>query len=191
MEKILQNKQGEKDQLRLVKPDLRYEQSFMTAFNSLKNETERMAWIYLGESGYSDFFKMSFKSYVDTLLAREVKPPPHFVCDTVLWAILGDVVVGRISIRHELNDWLSKIGGHIGYIVASTHRKRGLATQMLELILETSKAKEIGSLLLTCDEDNVGSEKTILKNNGVFESLIAAGEGKASKKRFWIHVRTS
>ena len=187
----LQKHQDNMDNLRLVKPDLRYERSFMTAFNSLKNDTDRMAWIYLGESGYSDFFKMTFATYVETLLDREAKPPPHFVCDTVYWAILGEVVVGRISIRHELNDWLSKIGGHIGYIVASTHRKQGLATQMLELILTTPKATEIGSLLLTCDEDNVGSEKTILKNNGVFESLISAGDGKAKKKRFWIQVGKS
>ncbi len=176
----------DKNTIQLFKPDHRYKSSFMAAFDELTTDSDRLSWIYMEEVGYKDFFSMSFEDYVKTLLVRETAPPAHFVKDTTYWAVKGDEVVGRISLRHELNEFLAKIGGHIGYIVAPSHRQQGIAIEMLRLVLATPLAKDIGKLLLTCDEGNTASEKTIVKNGGIFESLISAGPGKGNKKRFWI-----
>ncbi len=177
-----------KNTIELVKPHSRYQASFMAAFNELTTDSDRISWIYMGEAGYKVFFNMSFADYVNTLLISESTPSAHFVKDTTYWAVKDDEVVGRISLRHELNEFLAKIGGHIGYIVAQSHRQQGFAGDMLQRLLATPKAKDIGKLLLTCDENNVASEKTITKNGGIFESLISAGPGKGNKKRFWINV---
>jgi predicted acetyltransferase len=58
---------------------------------------------------------------------------------------------------------------------------------MLRQALKTDQAKSIGRLLLTCDADNVASEKTIIKNGGIFESIVLNGNATA-KKRFWIDL---
>ena len=122
------------------------------------------------------------------LLAREHAPPTGYVPDTVYWAVRDGDMVGRISLRHELNEFLLREGGHIGYIVRPSARRQGVATEMLRQILRTDKARSIGRLLLTCDEDNLASEKTIRANGGILENVVVLGAGQR-KKRYWISAR--
>jgi len=133
-----------------------------------------------------DLPERDFESYVAALLERETNPPKGFVKDTVYWASCQSEVVGRIAIRHDLNDFLKKIGGHIGYIVRPSWRGKGLATEMLRQLLLTDRAISIGKLLLTCDETNLASERTLLKNGAVFTNFLEMGENKPRKKHFWI-----
>lgn len=98
-------------------------------------------------------------------------------------------IVGRISIRLELNDFLKKIGGHIGYAILSEYRKQGYGTEILRLGLEyIKKHSKLRSVLITCDETNVASSKIIEANNGVFENLYSGVEVKVPKKRYWINL---
>jgi predicted acetyltransferase len=76
-------------------------------------------------------------------------------------------VVGRIALRHDLNANLKEFGGHIGYEVRPSCRKKGFAKEMLKQLLQTPKALEIRSLLLTCAPTNLASNKTILANGGI------------------------
>lgn len=78
-------------------------------------------------------------------------------------------IIGCIELRHTLNESLQVIGGHIGYSVIPTERKKGYATKMLKLVLEEAKKLRVDKLLLTCDADNIGSNKTILNCGGVLE----------------------
>ncbi len=172
--------------LELVPPNLKYEKSFRAGFSELETEADKLAWIYLGELGYSKYFQVPFSEYVQMLLDRETQPSVGFVCDTVYWGVCENEVVGRISIRHELNEFLKKFGGHIGYIVRPSFRGHGLATEMLKRALLTNRAQTIGQLLLTCDDNNLASEKVIRKAGGVFQDSIEIGPDKARKKRFWI-----
>ena len=57
---------------------------------------------------------------------------------------------------------------------------------MLRQILLKDRAKSIGKLLITCDEGNRASEKTILKNGGIFETTIDVAPGHPRKSRYWI-----
>lgn len=172
--------------LELVSPNEKYEKSFRAAFDELRSEADRIAWIYLGERLYDKYFQISFPEYIQMLLACEKQAPQDFVCYTVYWAVYENEVVGRISIRHELNEFLSKMGGHIGYIVRPSYRKLGLATQMLKNILSTDRARSIGKLLVTCDENNFASEKVIIKAGGVFQDYFENTNERPRKKRFWI-----
>ncbi len=159
--------------MQLRKPNIQYEKSFRDAFAEMDSESDRHPWIYLGEEAYADYFKDPFSDHVQRLIECETKAPEHFVCVTTYWAIEGDEVVGRIAIRHELNDLLSRQGGHIGYIVRPSRRGNGIATSMLKQILATDRAKNIGDLLVTCSVGNVASEKTTLKNGGQLENVVS------------------
>ena len=170
----------------LVGPDVRHEMSFRAAFAELDNPSDRFSWVYLGESSYEKYFSMTFAEYVETLRLRETVAPPGFVCDTVYWAIYQNEVVGRISVRHELTDFLKRVGGHIGFIVRPSVRGQGIATEMLRQVLITNRVRSIGGVLITCDEGNLASERTILKCGGVLQDVIKVDSSKPRKKRFWI-----
>ena len=174
--------------VQIVRPDKIHERSFMEAFRESESDEDRFALVYLGSESYSKFSTMTFSEYVSLLLEREHTAPAGFVTDSIYWGIFEGEVVGRISMRHELNEFLKVLGGHIGYYVKPSARRKGAATQMLREILQTERALKIKSLLLTCDEDNVASAKTILKVGGVLESLIEYDPNKPKKKRFWINL---
>lgn len=102
------------------------------------------------------------------------------------WWILdeGDRVVGFIAIRHRLDDFLHAVGGHIGYSIAPSHRRRGHATRALNLALDRAAQIGIDKALVTCDDDNLASAATIESAGGVLED-IREFEGTA-KRRYWI-----
>lgn len=174
--------------IELVKPDSKYEKSYVEAFHEMQSDSDRAAWMYLGDSASFESIQKNFNAYVESLLSREQQAPVGFVRDSVYWAIQNNEIVGRIAIRHELNDFLKKVGGHVGYIVRPSARGKGIATEMLRMLLQTDKAKEVKNILLTCDEHNVASEKTIRNNNGFFESVVDVGPHTSRKKRFWIRL---
>jgi predicted acetyltransferase len=96
-------------------------------------------------------------------------------------------IIGMINIRHRLNEYLTKKGGHIGYSVRPTERKKGYATEILYLGLQCCKKLSIKNVLITCDKGNVASAKTILKNNGVLENEIMDKElSEEIIQRYWI-----
>ena len=95
-------------------------------------------------------------------------------------------IVGMIDIRHTLNGYLEKFGGHIGYSVAPSERRRGYATQMLKAALPVCKRLGIGKVLITCVKGNEGSRRTILNNGGVYESSVYEPDEKVELERYWI-----
>lgn len=99
-----------------------------------------------------------------------------------------DKIVGMLQIRHYFNAYLEKYGGHIGYSVSPSERRKGYASQMLKLALP--KCRELGmeKVLITCIEDNIGSRKTILANGGEYESTVYEPEVKVNLERYWIEL---
>ena len=180
---------GVKDwsEFQIFNPRTEFKDAFLRSYSDLPEKSDQLAWLYLGDNADLNIPYAVFDKYVQTLLRRETSPPEGFVCDTIYWALCRGEMVGRISIRHELNDFLKKVGGHIGYIVHPRWRNRGVASWMLSQILKTDRAKSIKNLLLTCDEDNLASERTILKNGGVFRERVVL-ENRPAKNHFWIAV---
>jgi predicted acetyltransferase len=95
-------------------------------------------------------------------------------------AQVGADLVGRVSIRHELNAFLTEIGGHIGFGVRPAHRRRGYAGEILGQTLVIARALGVDAALVTCDEDNVVSARVIEGAGGVFEDI------RARTRRYWI-----
>ncbi|MGP1568973.1 MAG: GNAT family N-acetyltransferase [Peptoanaerobacter stomatis] len=98
----------------------------------------------------------------------------------------NDEIVGMIDIRHRLNDFLFKQGGHIGYSVRKSQRRKGYATKMLSMALDVCKSLGIEKCLITCDKTNIASARTIMKSGGILENEIIDGEEIIS--RYWISL---
>ncbi|HEY1085369.1 MAG TPA: GNAT family N-acetyltransferase [Candidatus Saccharimonadales bacterium] len=97
-------------------------------------------------------------------------------------------VVGVIQLRHRLNDHLLNVGGHIGYSIRPSERRKGYGKKMLELALEHARTLGIHDILLTCDASNVASASVIERNDGKLENILETPEGLL-KRRFWIKLR--
>lgn len=94
---------------------------------------------------------------------------------------------GRASIRHRLDKFLMVEGGHIGYAVVPEFRRRGFATEILRQAMEFLYERTgTTRVLVTCDDDNLGSIRTIEKNRGVLENVICAPERDTPLRRYWI-----
>ncbi|HEU0102644.1 MAG TPA: GNAT family N-acetyltransferase [Mycobacteriales bacterium] len=112
--------------------------------------------------------------------ARGLDLPADLVPAAFLVADVGGDVVGRVSIRYQLNDSLRRLGGHIGYGVRPGFRRRGYATEILRQSLVVARAQGVGRALLTCDDANAGSARTIERCGG---RLL---ETEAGTRRYWI-----
>jgi predicted acetyltransferase len=92
----------------------------------------------------------------------------------------GSEFLGRVQIRHRLTDRLREVGGHIGYDVRPSARRRGHATAMLRATLPMARALGIERALITCDTENGASRKVIEANGGMLE------DERNGKLRFWV-----
>ena len=95
-------------------------------------------------------------------------------------------LMGMIQVRHCFNDYLEKYAGHIGYSVRPSERRKGYAKEMLRMTLPFCREIGLDKVLISCIDGNIGSEKTILANGGIYESTVYEPKGNKYLKRFWI-----
>ena len=121
------------------------------------------------------------------LLKGESTCPNGLVPSSSFLAVCKGRVVGVIELRHRIDTpILSSWGGHIGFSVRPSERRRGYAKEMLRQLLSVCRARGMGSVLVTCGTENIASERTITANGGVFDSEITVDGRKI--KRFWIKL---
>ena len=168
----------------LVLPDVRFHESFLASHREWAGATQDGAGIDGGEDFES---ATGFRTYVDGLIAQETTPLKEgFVTCTYRWIVEGDEYLGSISFRHELSDFLLNFGGHIGYGVRPSARRRGLASWALGETLATARERRYERVLITCRDDNAASAATIEKHGGLLED-IRTHDG-VDMRRYWITI---
>ena len=172
------------DKIILVKPDLSYADEII----KYKEESLAESPVINGSAGLDRF--SSIEIWFEELKKRSCEDtvPKGLVPSSTYLGVRekDNYIVGMIDIRHYLNEYLTQVGGHIGYGVRKTERNKGYAKQMLKLALEKCKELKIKKVLITCDEDNIASEKVILSANAKLEDIRNV-DGE-NKKRFWIDL---
>ena len=172
------------DKIILVEPDLSYADEII----KYKEESLAESPVINGSAGLDRF--SSIEIWFEELKKRscENTVPKGLVPSSTYLAVRekDNYIVGMIDIRHYLNEYLTQVGGNIGYGVRKTERNKGYAKQMLKLALEKCKELKIKKVLITCDEDNIASEKVILSANAKLEDIRNV-DGE-NKKRFWIDL---
>mgnify|MGYP001452728121 CR=1 FL=1 len=120
--------------------------------------------------------------------AQTVAQTGWVICSTY-FALVDNRIIGTIQIRHTLNESLINSGGHIGYGVRPSERKKGYATKMLALALNKCRELGIKNALVTCDKNNLGSARTIIKNGGILENEFIEDTGNIVQ-RYWIDTES-
>ncbi len=130
---------------------------------------------------------MPWTTYLDRLddIEKGQKLAHDEVPATFRVAEVEGSIVGRTSIRHSLNDFLAREGGHIGFGVVPGQRRLGYATEMLKQSLDIARGVGVEEALLTCDDKNLGSAGVIEACGGTLESVIETPRHKRLR-RYWI-----
>jgi predicted acetyltransferase len=173
---------GMEEKVLLVKPTVSLETEYLDFYLEWKASGEDMIpWVI--EKDPTDFQGM-----VQFLLNNEkgINLPEGWVRDSTYWLVNErNRVLGAVNIRHALTERLFNCGGHIGYGIRPSERRKGYATKILAFSLEKTKELGIEKVLVVCDADNIASKRTILKNGGKEDASFTEENGNVVK-RFWI-----
>lgn len=170
--------------LRLILPNKKYKDEIMNYKKEFIRDNESMDGTSSLRNAKS--FEEWHNAILDNLNEETVRE--GLVPATTYIAISTDDerLIGMIDIRHRLNEYLLSYGGHIGYSVRKSERKKGYATEMLKLALRECQRLGITKVLLTCDKDNIAPSKTIIKNGAILENEVQEEGGIT--QRYWINL---
>ncbi len=169
----------------LARPTVAVMTSFLQAMEEFvaedAHESQTTGWI----ARYARTWHTAdgFRTFVSHLHAEEVDEsvlPEGWVLTSTRWWVDGDRYLGRVAVRHHLNDFLREVGGHIGYDVRPGARRLGHATTMLRAVLPHAHNLGIDPALVTCDDDNLWSIRVIEAAGGRLE------DRRGRKLRYWV-----
>ena len=144
-----------------------FKQEFFDTGEYVLNGSELLDYM----DSYDEWIK-----YVTDNTSPDTVNPSWVVTDTYFAFDDNDRIVGIIDLRHELNDFLKDFG-NCGYSVRPSERRKGYATQMLELMVRRAGEAGLSRLQLSVERSNEPSIKTITKNGGRYErSFTFEGE---------------
>jgi len=136
-----------------------------------------------GDSGFDE--AATYEDWLDKLVEDLTRDDGYFVPATTYFGVVNGEIVGTLQIRHKLNDALRKGGGHIGFGIRPSRRRKGYATKMLTIALEKCREMGIDEVLIICYKTNTGSAKTIINNGGVLDSEYVDDCGNVGQ-RYWV-----
>ena len=174
--------------IRLELPSIKYKESYLKAVREIMEKgAENESNEHYLRRNINDL-ENNFEEFVQELKDKKIKPKENRVPSTEFWIIdEHNEYCGRISLRHSLNEQLEKFGGHIGYDIIPSKRGNNYATKALTLCLKEAKKLGLEKVLLTCDNDNIASIKSIERNGGVLENKIRH-KTEVLTRRYWINL---
>lgn len=158
---------------------------------SMKWKTEHIGYVKewdrekLNPTNFRLIEGISYEDYLKGLKEKEAGQNNRVPNSNYFLINDEDRIVGTVTIRHSLNDYLRKVDGHIGAGIRPSERRKGYATYLLSEALNITDQLGIRSVLVTCNEDNIGSAAAILKNGGVEDESFTEPHGNVIR-RFWI-----
>lgn len=165
----------------LARPHQRFQDSFIKAVQEFIDENQSVNW-------QPDILRRRFDEYLTVLRQAETDPLAGMVPSSHFWLIIdGCRYAGDLDLRHCLNDSLRRYGGHIGYRIRPSERRKGYGALLCKLGIAEARKRGISDILITCDDDNYGSRKIIEANGGVLHDRIDNSRG-ALTRRYWIRA---
>ena len=174
------------EKIKLIKPTVKLKNEFLEMVEEyLAADENREDWRF---EQALDGFEKYVQKFLDYAKGRNL--PKGWVPDTTLWLVKNNtIVLGRTSIRHRLNPFLEKRGGHIGYYIRPSQRAKGYGNLILVLSLEKAKELGIKQVLVTCNDNNIASARIIENNGGKLADKVKTEYAKYLTRRYWIDLK--
>lgn len=169
----------------VIEPEPQYQKSFLAAWDEFERsrDGDEDAGSWMAAFGWTREQCETPEGFAAMCAAKRSERTTAlegFVRGCILWAVEDGEWLGRASVRFELNEFLANLGGHIGYAVRPSARRRGVASALLRASLDELHALGVEQALVTCDDDNVGSYRTIEGAGGVLENIVE------HHRRYWV-----
>lgn len=171
------------DGLFLVKPSIDFQNEYLDMIIEWKKYSEEMIpWSLNFDTSKFQLMIKKLEGY-----SKGKGMQDGFVECSTYWLINEkNKLLGAIDIRHRLNANLLYRGGHIGYGIRPSERRKGYATAMLREAVKVCKSMNIPRVLITCSKDNLGSAGTIVNNGGILDSEDT--DNGELFQRYWIEL---
>ncbi len=169
--------------LTLIKPTPSLKEDFLSMILDYRSKSEFFV--------YHDLAMMDFGLYLKDVEQAELGQnlKPGYVSQNTFWLVLDEkTIVGESRLRHSLTAMLEIEGGHIGYAIRPSQRLNGYGTQILKFTLVEAVRLGLQKVLVTCDADNLGSQKIILTNGGIFDGENISPNSRKWVRRYWVPV---
>lgn len=159
--------------MRLVFPDITYKEraiEYISEFYEYGSEINGSGSLdrYLKESTYEEWLKKLVRDMdvANTPASRAPALTYFYVREE------DERIVGMVNLRLALNDYLRSEGGHIGYSIRPTERRRHYGTDMLSAALKVYDAIGIREVLVSCDKTNIASAGVIKNCGGILKHEV-------------------
>ena len=176
--------------VRLIEPDIQLKDSYAAALREgLHLEAAKEEDILLAEKDFNTYMKQRHDLSRPVILPNGEKverlPQKDF------WLVEGDRFLGIITLRSKLNATLLKRGGNIGYSVRASERRKGYGKLMLQLVLPEARKAGLDKVLITCHDENTGSQRIIEGAGGVLQDKVKIDGIAILERRYWITLSAS
>lgn len=178
----------DENDIKLIKPTIEYKEQAKEMMDEARKYDANNPDIWAGYSSMQKYehYEEWLEKLENDLDFENIKPGRVPASTYFLLRKKDNKILGIINIRYELNEYLENFGGHIGYSIRATERKKGYGKKQLELALDKCSEISINNVLITCREDNKGSAKVIEACGGIYEDTRFSKEENDNFKRYWI-----
>ena len=172
------------EHLKLIRPNVILKNEYLDMMSGWKEVGEEpIPWSLCQDTTNFNLMVENLNGY-----SEGIGLPDGFVECSTFWLLnKSNKILGAIDIRHSLTDNLLFRGGHIGYGIRPSERRKGYASKMLSLALDECESIGLSKVLITCLKSNIGSAKTIINNGGILDSEYT--DNGEIFQRYWINLK--
>lgn len=178
------------EEIILIKPTIEYKEQAKEMIEEAKKYDDNNPDIWAGYSSMQKYenYEEWLQKLENDLDFENIKLGRVPASTYFLLRKIDNKILGVINIRYELNEYLENYGGHIGYSIRPTERRKGYGHKQLILGLEKCLEIPINKVLVTCRESNKGSARVIESCGGIYEDTRFSKEENDKFRRYWIEL---
>jgi predicted acetyltransferase len=171
------------EQINLLEPTEAYRDEFLNLLDEHQRADENWPSAELARTDFTSYIRQ----LRDQSQGRDL--PTGYVPMTAFWLVKNNqIILGESRLRHSLTPALEAYGGHIGYVIRLSQRRKGYGTLILKLTLEKARAIGIQRVRVTCDTDNIGSARIIERNGGMLSGYSVDPKNGKGTSQYWIEA---